>query len=135
MTTPQTKRPEFRNVGIADIKNYRLPPAGIISILHRISGVVLFLALPFLLALIVVAFGSPEQFAMMSECLAHPIVKIILLGLTWAVLHHACAGIRYLLMDVHVKVSKEGGRQTALSVLVVSLMLTAIVAARLFGLF
>lgn len=135
MTTPKTKRPEFRNIGIADIKNYRLPPAGIISILHRISGAALFLALPFLFAVMAAAFGTPEKFVMMSECLAHPVVKIILLGLVWAVLHHSCAGVRYLLMDVHVSVSKKGGRQTALSVLVVSLTLTAVVAARLFGLF
>lgn len=133
--TPTPKRQEFRNIGIADIKNYRLPPAGIISILHRISGLALFLALPLLLALVAASFGTPEQFAALVGCLQHPLAKLVLLGLIWAILHHACAGIRYLLMDVHVKVSKAGGRQTALMVLAASLTLTALVGARLFNLF
>lgn len=135
MNAPQSKRPEFRNIGVADLKNYRLPLAGIVSILHRISGLALFLALPLLLCLMAAAFGSAEKFAQMTACLAHPLVKVIVLGLLWAILHHACAGVRYLMMDLHVKVSKEGGRQTATGVLAVSLTLTAIVAARLFGLF
>lgn len=133
--TPKPQRQEFRNIGIADIKNYRLPPAGIVSILHRISGLGLFLALPFLFALITAAFGTKEKFDALSACLANPLVKIILLGLTWAILHHACAGIRYLMLDVHIKVSKEGGRQTAFGVLAVSLALTALVAARIFGMY
>jgi succinate dehydrogenase / fumarate reductase cytochrome b subunit len=134
-TSPTPKRQEFRNIGIADIKNYRLPPAGIISILHRISGLVLFLALPLLLALIAASFGTPEKFAALVDCLQNPLAKLVLLGLVWAILHHACAGVRYLLMDVHVKVSKVGGRQTAFTVLLVSLALTALVGARMFNLF
>ncbi|MGB5108497.1 MAG: succinate dehydrogenase, cytochrome b556 subunit [Formosimonas sp.] len=134
-TSPTPKRQEFRNIGIADIKNYRLPPAGIISILHRISGLVLFLALPLLLALIAASFGTPEKFAALVDCLQNPLAKLVLLGLVWAILHHACAGVRYLLMDVHVKVSKAGGRQTAFTVLLVSLALTALVGARMFNLF
>ena len=133
--TPTPKRQEFRNIGIADIKNYRLPPAGIISILHRISGLALFLALPLLLALIAASFGTPEKFAALVDCLQNPLAKLVLLGLVWAILHHACAGVRYLLMDVHVKVSKAGGRQTAFTVLLVSLALTALVGARMFNLF
>lgn len=133
--TPQTpKRQEFRNIGISDIRNYRLPPAGIVSILHRISGLALFLALPLLFAVITASFGTKESFDALVACLANPLVKVILLGLIWAVLHHACAGVRYLVMDLHIKVSKEGGRSTANAVLVTSLVLTAIVAARLFNL-
>ena len=134
-TSPTPNRQEFRNIGIADIKNYRLPPAGIISILHRISGLVPFLALPLLLALIAASFGTPEKFAALVDCLQNPLAKLVLLGLVWAILHHACAGVRYLLMDVHVKVSKAGGRQTAFTVLLVSLALTALVGARMFNLF
>ncbi len=134
--TPHTpKRQEFRNIGVSDIRNYRLPPAGIVSILHRISGAALFLALPFLFAIITAAFGSKDKFDALVVCLANPLVKIVLLGLIWAILHHACAGVRYLVMDLHVKVSKEGGRSTAHTVLMVSLALTAVVAARLFNLF
>lgn len=131
----KAKRPEFRNINVADIKNYRLPPAGVVSILHRISGAALFLALPLLLCIITAGFGAAEKFAAIATCLAHPLVKFVLLGLIWAVLHHACAGVRYLMIDVHVKVSKEGGRQTAMAVFAVSLALTAVVAAKLFNLF
>ncbi|TDR31821.1 succinate dehydrogenase, cytochrome b556 subunit [Hydromonas duriensis] len=134
--TPQTpKRPEFRNIGIADIRNYRLPAAGIVSILHRISGLSLFLALPLLFALIAASFGTKEKFDVMAACLAHPLVKVVMLGLIWAILHHACAGVRYLMMDLHIKVNKESGRATANAVLVISLVLTAVVGARLFNLF
>lgn len=134
--TPQTpKRQEFRNIGVADIRKYRLPAAGIVSILHRISGLALFLALPFLFALIVASFGSQDKFDALVACLANPLVKVIMLGLIWAVLHHACAGVRYLILDLHIKVSKEGGRSTAQMVFAVSLILTAIVGARLFNLF
>ena len=88
--TPHTpKRQEFRNIGVSDIRNYRLPPAGIVSILHRISGAALFLALPFLFAIITAAFGSKDKFDALVVCLANPLVKIILLGLIWALLHHA----------------------------------------------
>ena len=55
--------------------------------------------------------------------------------LSWAYLHHFCAGIRFLVLDTHVAVNKEGGRQTALAVLVVSLLLTLVVALKLFGAF
>ena len=95
----------------------------------------LFLALPLLLALIAASFGTPEKFAALVDCLQNPLAKLVLLGLVWAILHHACAGVRYLLMDVHVKVSKAGGRQTAFTVLLVSLALTALVGARMFNLF
>lgn len=134
--TPQKpKRQEFRNIAVTDIKNYRLPLPGIVSILHRISGAAMFLALPFLFCLITASFGGKEAFTALAQCLSNPLVKIVTLGLTWAVLHHSCAGVRYLLLDLHIGIDKKSIGKTAASVLVTSLILTAVVAAKLFGLF
>ena len=132
--SPQkAQRAEFRNIGISDLRNYRLPLAGKVSILHRISGLGLFLFLPLVMALIVSVFTSEHKFATIHSVLANPLVKIIVLGLIWAILHHAIAGIRYILLDMHYKVSKEGGHQTALVVLIISLALTALFAVKLFA--
>ena len=132
--SPQkAQRAEFRNIGISDLRNYRLPLAGKVSILHRISGLGLFLFLPLIMALIVSVFTSEQKFAVAQGIMANPLVKIVLLGLIWAILHHAVAGIRYILIDLHYKVSKEGGHQTAVVVLIISLALTALFAFKLFA--
>ena len=62
--TPQkAQRPEFRNINVSDLRNYRLPLAGKLSILHRISGLAMFLALPFVLALVASMFTTADKFA------------------------------------------------------------------------
>ena len=132
--SPQkAQRTEFRNIGVSDLRNYRLPLAGKVSILHRISGLGLFLFLPLIMALIVSVFTSEQKFAVAQGIMANPFVKIVLLGLIWAIMHHAIAGIRYILIDLHYKVSKEGGHQTAVVVMVISLALTALFAVKLFA--
>ena len=131
--TPQkAQRPEFRNIHVSDLRNYRLPLAGKLSILHRVSGLAMFLALPFVLALVTSMFTTAEKFAGAMSVLGNPLVKLIALGLVWAIMHHAVAGVRYLLLDAHVKVSTEGGHQTAIVVFAVSLILTALVAVKMF---
>ena len=130
------QRPEFRNIGIGDITmTYRLPLAAKVSILHRVSGLGLFLFLPFLLYLFDQSLTSEISFEMFKEFLSNIVVKIIVLGLSWAFLFHFCAGVRHLVMDTHAAVSKEGGRQTSIVVLVVSSLLTIAVALKLFGAF
>ncbi|MDR5800964.1 succinate dehydrogenase, cytochrome b556 subunit [Caballeronia sp. LZ001] len=128
-------RPEFRNIGLGQLAKYRLPLAGKVSILHRISGLLLFVSLPFILHLLDQSLTSELSFDAFKGFLANPIVKIITLVLSWAYLHHFCAGIRFLLLDTHVGVNKEGGKQSALIVLVVSLLLTAVMALKIFGAF
>jgi len=128
-------RPEFRNIGIGQLAKYRLPLAGKVSILHRVSGLLLFVCLPFILYLLDQSLTSEISFDAFKGFLANPIVKIVTLVLSWAYLHHFCAGIRFLLLDTHVAVSKEGGKQTALIVLIVSLLLTLVMALKLFGAF
>ena len=130
-------RPEYRNIGFGDITmKYRMPLAAILSILHRISGALLFLFLPFLLFLFDQSLTSELSFEVFKAFLSNIVVKLIVLALSWAFFHHFCAGIRHLLMDVnHDAVSKEGGKRTAVVVFVVSIALTIAMALKLFGAF
>ena len=129
-------RPEFRNINaFTDLPNYRLPLAGFISILHRISGFLLFLALPFIIYLLDESLMSEDTFAYLSTFLAPWYAKLILLVLAWGYLHHFCAGIRHLVMDVHIGLDKDSARQSAVIVFAVSLPLTLLVALKLFGVF
>src|SRR6266571_3168147 len=129
---PKKERPEFRNIHITDLPNYRLPPAGWVSILHRVSGAGIFLLLPFLLYLFQLSLLSEDSFKYFAGIASHPLVKLILLGLIWAYLQHFCAGVRHLFMDVHVAIEKDSARKTAVSVIVVSLALTALAGLKLF---
>ena len=130
-------RPEYRNIGLGQILTaYRLPLAGRVSILHRVSGALLFLFLPFLLYLFSQSLTSELSFEVFKGFLSNIVVKLITLALAWAFLFHFCAGIRHLVMDTnHDAVSKEGGKRTSVIVLVVSSVLTIAFALKLFGAF
>lgn len=128
MTEITKQRPKFLN--LAEI---RLPLPGFASILHRISGVGLFLMLPLLIWLFQLSLASSDSFETFKSVAAHPLVKLILLGLLWAFLHHFCMGIRILLIDIHVGVEKAQANASAKAVLAVSLALTAILGLKLLG--
>ncbi len=102
----------------------KLPLPGYVSILHRVSGAVLFLALPFLLLLLDQSLRSIETYTNLAEHLANPLLKLGLLGLLWAFLHHFCAGLRYLAIDLHLLPSLSAARTSSKVVLAVSLTLT-----------
>jgi len=121
MSTQVRRRPKF-----LDLREIRLPLPGVVSILHRISGGGLFLFLPFLIYLFDLSLTSPETFALYKAIVGHWFVKLILLGLLWAYLHHFCAGIRFLLLDLHQGIDLEPARQSARVVLMVSGALTVI---------
>jgi succinate dehydrogenase / fumarate reductase cytochrome b subunit len=126
----------IRNVNITDITlNYRQPPSAIVSILHRISGFVLFLALPFLLYLFEQSLRSEISFAHFAGIVGHPLSKIVILGLSWAYMHHFVAGLRHLFMDNHIALDKDDSQRTARYVLVIAIALTVLVALKLFGVF
>ena len=130
-------RPEYRNIGFGDITmNYRLPLAAKVSILHRVSGALLFLFLPFVLYLFEQSLTSELSFDGFKVFLSNILVKLIVLALSWAFLFHFCAGVRHLTMDLnHDAVTKERGKSTSVVVLVVSSLLTIAVALKLFGAF
>ncbi|WP_211223758.1 succinate dehydrogenase, cytochrome b556 subunit [Massilia niastensis] len=129
-------RPQFRNIGITDITlKVRQPPAAVVSILHRISGAALFLMLPFLLYLLQESLLSETSYGHFAGMVDNAFVKLILLGLSWAYLHHFTAGVRHLVMDMHLGLDKGTSQKTAVWVFVVSLALTALVGLKLFGVF
>ncbi|WP_374335740.1 succinate dehydrogenase, cytochrome b556 subunit [Leeia sp.] len=109
-----------------DLTKIRLPWPGKVSILHRVSGVAMFLGLPFLLYLLQLSLSSPEVYASCKQFLTHPLVKLVMLGFIWAFMHHLCAGIRFLALDLHKGIQLHTARTTAKAVLVISLVLTAV---------
>ena len=135
------KRPEFRNINaITDLTTYRLPPAGIVSILHRISGFLMFLLLPLVIWMFDLTVSSEISFARFSSIFNNGIggivLKLFCLALIWGYLHHFIAGVRHLWMDVnHHAVEKKTGANTAVGTLVVSIVLTVVLGAKLFGLY
>lgn len=114
-----------------DLRVIRQPLPAIASILHRISGAGLFLMLPFLIYLLDLSLGSSQGFAIFKSVVAHPLAKLVLLGLLWAFLHHFCMGIRILLLDLDMGTDLGPARASAKAVLAVSLVLTVILGVKL----
>lgn len=109
-----------------DLTTIRLPLPGKVSILHRVSGVGLFLFLPVLLWLFSASLTSVETFATFGSVFSSLPAKVVLAGLLWAFVHHFCAGVRFLLLDLHVGIEKEAARKSAAVVFAVSIPLTLI---------
>ncbi|MEO6625119.1 MAG: succinate:quinone oxidoreductase subunit C [Burkholderiaceae bacterium] len=149
-TSSLSKRPEFRNIhAFKDLPGYRLPLAGIVSILHRISGALLFALLPFIIWMFDVSISSEISFARFVDLFDRGLAlsrdgsgrvpgwffKLVALSLIWAYLHHLFAGLRHLWMDVRLDVSKEFGKTSAAVTLVMSVALTLALGAKLFGMY
>ena len=142
-TTPAKKRPEFRNINaFTDLPTYRLPAAGWVSILHRVSGVMMFALMPFLIWMFDTSISSEISFTRFTNAFSVGMLglpgfiwKLLALGLIWAYLHHLIAGVRHVYMDVCHAVTKEFGKSSAVVTLVLSLGLTAALGAKLFGLY
>lgn len=109
----------------------KLPLPGLISILHRVSGLALFFSLPLLLLMLQYSLRSIVTYDQLMDVLAHPAAKLMLLGLLWAFLHHFCAGLRYLAIDLHYVSSLKQARDSSKIVLLASLLLTILTGARL----
>ena len=142
MTDSAKTRPVFTNIHVTQIVSYRLPPAGIVSILHRISGVVMFLLLPFVVWMLDNSLSSEISFDAFTNVFVAGaagipgwFVKLVALGLIWAYLHHFIAGVRHLWMEATHSVSKAQGHSSAVVTLVLSIVLTAALGAKLFGLY
>lgn len=114
-----------------DLVKIRLPLPGVVSIMHRISGAALFLVLPVLLCLFQSSVGSAESFKSFQSALSHPCWKIFLILVLWGFLHHLCAGIRYLALDVHWGTELKTARASSWAVLIISIALTLIFGARI----
>lgn len=143
-SSTRAKRPEFRNINaLTDLPGYRLPLAGLVSILHRISGALMFVLLPFIIWMFDASVSSEISYARFTSAFgaqgmgpfAGWFMKLVVLALIWAYLHHLIAGLRHLWMDVNHAVSKEFGKRSAAVTLALSLGITVVCAAKLFGLY
>jgi succinate dehydrogenase / fumarate reductase cytochrome b subunit len=124
--TVKKRRPLWFN-----LSPLNLPVPGLVSIFHRVSGALLFLGLVWFLFLLDLSLSSEAGFERFRAYVAHPVTKLALLVLLWSFLHHFCAGIRYLFLDIDRGVDLATTRRTSYAVLVVSLALTAAAGAKL----
>jgi succinate dehydrogenase / fumarate reductase, cytochrome b subunit len=115
-----------------DLMKIKLPIPGVVSILHRVSGAILFLFfIPLLLWALGASLASADSFASLQAKFSHPLSKLLMLGFAWAYLHHFCAGIRHLLMDMHKGIDLQSARLSAKIVMVVSIILTLLIGIKL----
>lgn len=139
MTTPpparRSQRAPIRNIGLDDLRHYRLPVPGVVSILHRASGLLMFVALPLLLWLFDLSLSSERSFDHLRQFASGGFARLVLLALGWSLLHHLCAGVRFLLLDVHVGTERAAARRSSWVVFAVSVPLAFVLALFLFGAF
>jgi succinate dehydrogenase / fumarate reductase cytochrome b subunit len=123
---------------LVDALQYRLPAAGVVSILHRVSGVLMFVLLPFIVWMLDTSLSSEVSYARYAAVFSGGgllpgwFVKLVALSLVWAYLHHFIAGVRHLWMDATHAVGLEFGRQSALFTLYASLLLTLVIGVKMF---
>ena len=127
---------------LIDALQYRLPLAGVVSILHRVSGMLMFFLLPFIVWMFDASVTSEVSFDGFTSAFVAGIglvpgfvIKLVALALIWAYLHHAVAGLRHLWMDATHAVTKEFGHSSAVATFGVSIGLTVVLGAKLFGLY
>ena len=139
---PEMTRQRPGTMRLIDAVKYRLPLAGVVSILHRVSGLLMFALLPFIIWLFDNSLSSEISYDTFTSAFVAGIgfvpawfVKLVVLALIWAFLHHAIAGVRHVWMDMTHSVSKEQGRSSAVVTLVSSLLLTVLLGAKLFGIY
>jgi succinate dehydrogenase / fumarate reductase cytochrome b subunit len=140
MTDTTRQRPG--TMRLVDAVQYRLPLAGVVSILHRVSGLLMFALLPFIVWLLDVSLTSEVSYERFTSAFVAGIgfvpgwfIKLVVLALIWSYLHHFIAGVRHLWMDMTHSVTKEQGRSSAVLTLVSSVVLTVALGAKLFGLY
>lgn len=140
LTRPKTRPGE--NMRLIHALQYRLPVAGLVSILHRVSGMLMFFLLPFIVWMFDASVTSEISFDSFTSAFVAGIgfvpgfvIKLVALALIWAYLHHAVAGVRHLWMDATHSVSKQQGHSSAVATLAISIVLTVALGAKLFGLF
>lgn len=114
-----------------DLMRIRLPLPGLVSILHRVSGALLFLLLPLVFWLWQQSLASQQTFDVFNSVVSRPLMKLVLLSLLWGYLHHLCAGIRHLALDLHFGTELWGARVSSVAVLVISIGLTLVIGVAL----
>jgi succinate dehydrogenase / fumarate reductase cytochrome b subunit len=128
-----SERRVIRNISIGDLIHYRLPVPGVLSILHRISGALMFVLLPLCLWLFDLSLSSERSYQQLREFVGGWFVKFVLVALAWALVHHLLAGIRFLTLDLDLGVDRAAARRSAWIVIAVSLPLAIWFALMIFG--
>lgn len=129
MAAPSRPRPRPVYLNLFAI---RMPPPAIVSILHRISGALLFfVGIPVVLWALQSSLAQSGSYEAFRSVASHPLAKLVLLVLVWAYLHHLFAGLRHVLADVHVASELKPARQTALLSIAAALAVTLIVGVRI----
>ncbi len=124
MGSPYPNAPKRNRPKNLNLLTIRLPIPALVSIMHRVSGAFLFILLPVLLWVLHQSLANTSSYQMAQVVLHHPIAKLICLAVTWAYLHHACAGIRHLALDAHYGLRLNYARATSRAVLIISGLLT-----------
>ncbi|MBK7278578.1 MAG: succinate dehydrogenase, cytochrome b556 subunit [Betaproteobacteria bacterium] len=139
---PELTRTRPGTMRLVDAVKYRLPLAGVVSILHRASGLLMFVLLPFIVWLFDTSISSEISYDSFTSAFVAGIgfvpawaVKLVVLALIWALLHHLIAGVRHVWMDATHSVSKAQGHNSAVFTLASSVLLTVALGAKLFGLY
>ena len=124
--TAKRRRPLWFN-----LSPLNLPVPGLVSIFHRVSGALLFILLIWFLYLLDMSLSSESGYAQAGDLLRHPVMKLLVIASIWALLHHMCAGVRHLFLDIDVGTSLHVARRSAFAVFIVSLLMAASIAVRI----
>jgi len=119
----RTRRPKFLN-----LLQISLPITGVVSIAHRISGVVLVFAIPLMIYALQLSLASRQSFEQLAQVLDAPAGKVVFVLVVWALMYHLVAGLRFLLLDVHIGINLAAARRNAWLVIAISLSATGFVA-------
>lgn len=127
MSAAPKPRPKYYDLSLA-----HLPPPGLVSIFHRVTGILLFFPLvPLLLFGLQSSLGSEQGYGQWRDFFAHPLAKLVMLGAIWVYAHHFWAGLRFLFLDLHYGIAKAPARKSALAVLALGLATALLVGWRL----
>jgi succinate dehydrogenase / fumarate reductase cytochrome b subunit len=136
---PLKRKPVYRNIHITQLTTYRLPPAGWVSILHRISGAVLFLLLPFAIWLFDTSLTSEVSYEQFTAAFATGVwglpgwlLKLVAFAMIWAYLMHFCAGLRHVWMDATQEHGLAFGRYSAIVAIALATVVAFALGAKLF---
>ncbi len=124
---------KYKNINIFQIINYRLPPSGVVSIMHRISGSLIFFLLPFILYLLDQSLSSKNSYEIFRKFTSNFFIKILILSLIWLYLNHFFSGIRHLIMDLNIGLDKNISNKSAIFILIINLSLILIITLKFFG--
>lgn len=120
-----------KNIGFGDLMKYKFPATAIASILHRISGVLLFLMIPSLICALDESLKNQQSFLMVAEYFQSPLWRFLLWLFFSSLFYHVLAGIKHLFMDMGFFETMRSGRVASSLVIVISLVAAVLLGIEL----